>query len=283
MVGIYKINNKINNKIYIGQTVNIEKRWYKHKWDLNNNKHTNKHLQRAWNKYGEDNFHFSIIEECDTEELDIKEKDYIQLFDSFKNGYNRTLGGEHGNRGMIVSMETRRKLSELLKGRKYGRRSDQARINIKNGLKKYYKTHKIHCLKTNKEDAIKILTIHKNLNVSSLILGELFNVKRNVIIDIIEGRSWKELDSLRKEINEYKKNHIIRTVPTNILNLYFKIESPSQKWANKLGITRQCLFKYINILDDIPIIEIGETIKLRKELKIDNIILDVRFKDNKSA
>ena len=67
-MGIYMIINKINNKIYIGQARNIKERWKNHINDLKNNKHYNKHLQGAWNKYGKDSFEFIILCECEEKE-----------------------------------------------------------------------------------------------------------------------------------------------------------------------------------------------------------------------
>lgn len=93
MIGIYKIENLVNRKIYIGQSVNIPQRWAEHKANLRNNKHENKHLQNAWNKYHEENFDFSVLEECSENELDEKECYYIDYYDSYNNGYNLTLGG----------------------------------------------------------------------------------------------------------------------------------------------------------------------------------------------
>ena len=61
MVGIYKIVNKKNNKVYIGQSVNIKQRWALHKSELRNKYHENVYLQNAWNKYGKDNFIFEPI------------------------------------------------------------------------------------------------------------------------------------------------------------------------------------------------------------------------------
>ena len=48
--GVYQITNKVTGKFYIGSAVNFRKRWNTHKSCLRNNKHANKHLQRAWNK-----------------------------------------------------------------------------------------------------------------------------------------------------------------------------------------------------------------------------------------
>lgn len=92
-IGIYKIKNLFNGKIYIGQSVDIEKRWSTHKAELKHNHHHNIHLQSAWNKYGEDNFEFSIIEICNSDQLNQREIYWISEFNSCENGYNLTSGG----------------------------------------------------------------------------------------------------------------------------------------------------------------------------------------------
>jgi len=66
--GIYTITNKTTGKIYVGSsTVDIIKRLNHHYYSLQNNKHKNSHLQRAWNKYGEDDFIMEVLEYCDKE------------------------------------------------------------------------------------------------------------------------------------------------------------------------------------------------------------------------
>ena len=64
MIGIYRIKNLKNKKCYYGSSKNIEKRWRTHSNNLKNGKHHNIHLQRSWDKYGEDNFVFELVEEC---------------------------------------------------------------------------------------------------------------------------------------------------------------------------------------------------------------------------
>jgi len=89
---IYKITNLINNKVYIGQTsIGFEKRYHS-----NLQKYThNKHLKSAISKYGINNFLISNIDVAfSKEELSIKEKMWIQLYKSYSEGYNYTLGGE---------------------------------------------------------------------------------------------------------------------------------------------------------------------------------------------
>lgn len=99
MIGIYKIENKINGKVYIGLSKHIKQRWWEHKNSLNKNKHPNLHLQAAWNKYGKDNFNFKILEKCKKELLNEKEMYWINYYKSYdrKFGYNETLGGEGYN------------------------------------------------------------------------------------------------------------------------------------------------------------------------------------------
>ena len=92
-IGIYKIQNLLNGKVYIGQSVDIEKRWSVHKTELKNNYHYNTHLQNAWNKYGEENFEFSVVEQCNIDQLNQKEIYWISKFDSYEDGYNLTSGG----------------------------------------------------------------------------------------------------------------------------------------------------------------------------------------------
>lgn len=130
--GVYEIINQINGKRYIGQSVNIILRWKDHTKDLNKNESRCTLLQRAWNKYGADNFVFNILEECPESDLDYFEKYYISLYDTVNNGYNIENGGNaqkhlseetkkklsDSHKGKTVSDETRRKMSESQKGDK---------------------------------------------------------------------------------------------------------------------------------------------------------------------
>lgn len=94
MIGIYKITNLINGKCYIGQSVNIEKRWGEHITIYNHPRCSNYHIYKAFRKYGIENFSFSVIEECKQALLNEREKFWIAQYDSFKHGYNMTIGGD---------------------------------------------------------------------------------------------------------------------------------------------------------------------------------------------
>ncbi len=82
---IYSIVNKINDACYIGSTIgNGKSRWIRHKTDLNANKHHSNYLQRAWDKYGSNNFEFKILLSVEDDILLIKEQEYL---DDRKNNY----------------------------------------------------------------------------------------------------------------------------------------------------------------------------------------------------
>jgi group I intron endonuclease len=81
IIGIYKIENTKSNKLYIGSSKDCRKRKNRHFSELRNNKHKNKHLQSAYNKYGKENFTFSVIEELKSENsLITKEQYYINRY-----------------------------------------------------------------------------------------------------------------------------------------------------------------------------------------------------------
>jgi hypothetical protein len=92
---IYKITNLKNGRIYIGKTIRtIETRWREHLKDFHNHNKDNLPLYAAMNKYGVDNFVIEQIEECTDEEVSERERFWIENFQSFKQGYNATLGGD---------------------------------------------------------------------------------------------------------------------------------------------------------------------------------------------
>ncbi len=95
MAYIYKIYNDINDKVYIGKTLrSINRRWLEHQSDYRNKSHDGRPIYLAMDRYGIENFHIELVEECDFSILSDREQYWITYYNSFENGYNATLGGD---------------------------------------------------------------------------------------------------------------------------------------------------------------------------------------------
>lgn len=119
---VYLIHNIINNKVYVGKTKNLKKRWASH-ISLAKNKATNQYIHRAIRKYGVNNFIFSIIQVLNTEhEYNQAEMYWIKYFNSnnLNYGYNLTQGGD-GSSGREQTKITRAKISKTKKGKMIGK------------------------------------------------------------------------------------------------------------------------------------------------------------------
>ncbi len=109
---IYIITNRVNGKVYVGQTIRtLAQRRGEHLYRFR--KAERDHLiYLAFRKHGVENFDWDVLETCeDIAELNDREEFYINKFDSYNHGYNMNTGGN------TVSVETRKKLSEIFKGR----------------------------------------------------------------------------------------------------------------------------------------------------------------------
>ena len=211
-IGIYGIRNLINGKIYIGKTgMNFGDRWDSHRSLLKNGKHDNPHLQNAWNKYGQNNFEFIVIEDCEIEELDNKEKYYIKIYKDLNLAYNIHDGGNEGsnlgkhlseetkrkigeknrinNIGKKHSDETKKKMSQSHQGMKYTSMSEEGRKNIQQAQQKYYeKNPKKLCV----DDVVEIRRLHtEGLNYSEI--ARKYDVTPQCINDICNYKRWKQV------------------------------------------------------------------------------------------
>lgn len=131
--GIYLIRNLINGKVYIGKSRDIDQRIGQHITMLNKKckTHENDHFINAWSKYGKLNFAYVVLEYLPLNEelLSKKELEYIDLYNSLdsKKGYNKRYDSLTG---LIVSQETRERLSQSQKKRYLNNPEERLKISI---------------------------------------------------------------------------------------------------------------------------------------------------------
>jgi len=153
--GVYKIINVLNNNVYVGSSINLERRKREHFNLLKKNKHINTHLQNSWNKYGGDSFEFIILEFCEKEKCTLIEQNYIDKYNPIYNINPRagsSLGIKHKQEtiekirkkqtGKIKSEETKKKIGDKNKGNYYRKKyidlteDEKKNYRNKSGFKK---------------------------------------------------------------------------------------------------------------------------------------------------
>ena len=125
-IGVYKVTSP-SNKVYIGQSKNIEARWEKYRF-ISNSK-SQQYLNNSFKKYDIKNHKFEIVEECLIDDLSNREKYWITIYDSFNKGLNLTKGGENPPiQNKPQSLEHKLKIGLANKGKKH---TEEAKQKIK--------------------------------------------------------------------------------------------------------------------------------------------------------
>lgn len=196
--GIYTITNLVNGKIYVGSsTSGFDKRWWRHLSYLRANKHKNTILQNSWNKYGESNFRFEVLEECEPKLCVGLEQYWINLLGVTNRnfGYNIRILAKN-NFGLKHTEETKLRMSNSAK--KY-KRTEEHQRNLTLGIRKTkgsdFKIPKIK--KTKEEMRLISLSNIAKVNVSHLSSGELRKLLGKRIYQYtIDGDFIKEWESI---------------------------------------------------------------------------------------
>jgi len=224
---IYSIENKINGKKYIGQTIRLlQKRIYEYKSAFNLNKFNNPYLLNAFKKYGWENFEFKIIDTAsDIHELNEKEIEYIRKFDTTnKNkGYNIKSSGENA----IPSLETLEKMSRSHKGI----RQTDTWINKRIAKAGSDEAKKYGKIKTNEEK--KILS----KNSPKYWLGKSRDAETKEKIS--KTKKEKGLSDKQKEVL-CKKVYKINIITNNIINYDSTKHASDMEGVNQSTISRWC-------------------------------------------
>lgn len=211
--GIYAIRNILNNKVYIGQTSeNFQRRYWHHKWKLNNNCHDNEYLQNSWNKYGEDNFEYFVIEVVDDEDmLDDLEICYIEKYKSINLSYN-ILNGGGGRRGIPMSSHAKAIIGEKNKKHMTGKtHSDttKAKMSYARTGKKYTRYKKTTICN---DDLIRQIKIDLIKGIKPSVVANKYNVSYKCINGIISNNTWSNIivDGWEEFYNSRRKSYRLK-------------------------------------------------------------------------
>ena len=222
--GIYLLRNLSDGKVYIGKSINLEKRLKEHKLSLARGDHHNNYLQNAWNKYGENSFEIEILFNSDShEELNEKEIYFIKLYKSndLNYGYNLTSGGEGG----FINDEVKMKMSVSARGKRALLSIEQVR----------YIKLAVFCLMDRKE------------------ISNLFGTSPKAITQIVMGVSYNYvLPELNDKINNIKQS-LIEERNAEILGLFdsgLTIKQISHRTDYSVSIVEKCVYKYRNAVDE---------------------------------
>jgi group I intron endonuclease len=197
MIGIYKITNP-NGKIYIGQSINIERRWKKYKDWIN---HNQPKIFRSIKKHGIENHKFEIIEECDIFILDERELYWKQYYLDILGWNNMLFCQLNDGNGGFRSEETKRKISESNKGRIF---SEESKLKMKISRNKR---------NISKETGQKISQSKKGIRIDSIFTPERNNkLKKPVVQFDLKGFLVAEYPSYieAKEITGIKMTEALR-------------------------------------------------------------------------
>jgi group I intron endonuclease len=199
--GIYAIRNIVNGKRYIGSTNKLSIRWGQHKYELKKNNHFNSYLQNSWNKYGEQNFVYDILECCPHNTLVDREGYWINTLSSYKdnNGYNLCRTPRASRLGCIASPETIAKMKISLGGEnhpmwgKHLKKSTKEKLSkLQKGISKPTSGHrKKYSVITPMGDKIEIVGLRKFCREHDLIPSMFWRV---VVGKQNEYNGWKNIN-----------------------------------------------------------------------------------------
>ena len=191
---IYKITNNLNNKVYIGQTIQkpIE-RFYQHCAKKCDKYILNMVIHKAIFKYGKDNFTFEVIEEVPKQQLNEREEYWIKYYNSYTDGYNSTKGGQKGNKP-FKNIDNNAIIEQYQQGkslRTIGKMFNIDKATVKSILiRNNIKLRTTRTYKLSQEDRANIIsdfkqglsrkTIISKWNISKSYLSQLINSQRRI-------------------------------------------------------------------------------------------------------
>ncbi len=204
--GIYIIRNKINNKCYVGSSVNIRSRLNAHYNSLLQKKHPNKHLQSAFNLFGNENFEFIPLLNC-LSNYNTKLEQWVKDRSNFKCDYNIAINCEAPMLNVKMSDESKEKIRIKAKNRKHTYATKKLLSVLKKDKIKGDNSYRYKLLsnlisspigernpnsKLTEKDVVEIKIYFKN-GVKVKDLKGKYNCSQNMLYEIKNGHSWKHI------------------------------------------------------------------------------------------
>ena len=220
--GIYQIKNTINDKLYIGQTKNFSNRKRSHLKSLENGTHYNRYLQRSYSKYGQDCFVFEIIERCEVEILNTRERYWIRkLQTEYKeNGYNAAYAVE-----VFTNYDLKRRINRSKRTLPKVLATKEARRKSKLGIQRYWRSASddVRSRHSLAKSTIELESIRQlksalayDINLSCKEIAQRLNLPETIVIHTAHLQSFrmicKELNNLiinRTKRLEVRTNRIL--------------------------------------------------------------------------
>jgi group I intron endonuclease len=236
--GVYKITNIVNDKCYIGSSKNIKKRWYEHKRRLRKGIHHSQYLQKSFNKYGENNFVFEMLDYCEPDELLVIEQQY---FDEIKPEYIilKIAGRVDGYRH---TEETKARLREISKNQKRKPCSDETKIKISEANKGKIFTDE-HKEKLSKAHLGKTLSDEHKSNIKIKTNSEVMRQKQELSV-VSRLKNKKRLNKKRcEEISNQNSIGLIGLDSDG--NKIYEFNSHREAYE-MLGVSESTLWRMLN-------------------------------------
>lgn len=199
--GVYSIRSEFCEKLYIGSSICIKKRVREHRYRLRNDIHNNKKLQDDWNHFGETSFVFSIVEECNADEIKQREQYYIDKYFDSGTMYN-LCPNSNSSLGYKHDEDKIKKMKENKKGENnpmYKRHhSEASRMKIA----KSQTGEGNPVAKLTENDVIEILIHTRDKTMTHEALAIRFGTSITNVSNIKNGKRWGYLKEIRSDLYE---------------------------------------------------------------------------------
>lgn len=276
---IYQIRNIVNGKCYIGSSIQIDKRFQLHKWELNRGNHHSIALQRAWNKYGCDNFVFEIIKEVSKDFLLAEEQNEIDKYIMGKNIYNSNpvarnpphkVGEEHGE--AKLTWNEVKQIRHLYNNEDYTQKDLAKKFNMSQVViwqivhnaswydenykpkisytdrdRKLPKGTEHHNAVFNKKQVDEIRHRYNSEKIGCKQLAQIYETTAACILRVVQNKSYIDVDYVPAYSSKEKKSSKLNwDIVHNIRNERTQTGLSHEKLAKKFGLSRQTILKIVN-------------------------------------